>query len=151
MLSVYVGGKSFWDVKAIGTVRASCNVIAVSALWLIKCALARAPPPSILYGGMIITGDVLLRTLVDRRVFVVVGLGSSCINAGSALVIFGRGLLMVYACRCDQIELCSWVRHLHDCRGIRYPRYHLDVCIFTRGALYNVVGGHPLFLLIWGR
>ena len=83
-------------MKAIGMVRASCNVIAVSALWLIVRVLACVPPPSILYGGMIITGDVLLRTLVDRLVFVVVGLGSSCINAGSALVIFGRAPGVVF-------------------------------------------------------
>ena len=98
---MYVGGTSFRGVKDIGTVRASWNIIAVSALRLINHALACVPPPSILYGGMIITGDVLLRTLVDRHVFVVVGLGSSCINAGSALVIFGRapGVLL---------RVCRW-------------------------------------------
>ena len=76
-------------MKAIGMVRASCNGITVSALWLINCELACVPPPSILYGGMIITGDVLSPTLLDRCVFVGVG-RSGCINAGSVLVIFGR-------------------------------------------------------------
>ena len=90
MLSVYVGGTSFWGVKAIGMVRASCNIIAVSALWLINHALARVPPPSILYGGMIITGDVLSCTLFDWRVFVGARHVSCCINVGLALVMFGR-------------------------------------------------------------
>ena len=90
MLSVYFGGTSFCGVKAIGMVRASCNIIAVSALWLINHVLACVPPPSIRYGGMIIMGDVLSRTLFDWHVFIGVGLGSCCINAGSALVMFRR-------------------------------------------------------------
>ena len=62
MLSVYVGGTSFRDVKDMGMVRASCNLIALSALWLINHALACVPSPIILYGGMIIAGDVLSHT-----------------------------------------------------------------------------------------
>ena len=93
-----------WD----GT-RASCNVIAVSALWLINRALARVPPPSILYGGMIITGDVLSLTLLDWRVFVGVG-RSSCINAGSVLIIFGRapGVLFRVCRRCMRAVVVKW-------------------------------------------
>ena len=87
---MYVCGTSFCGLKVIGIVRASCTVIVVSALWLINHALARVPPPIILYGGMIITGDVLSLTLVDWRILVGVGLGSGFINADSALVIFGR-------------------------------------------------------------
>ncbi len=101
MLSVYVGGTSFRGVKAIGLARASCNVIAVSALWLINLALARVPSPSILYGGMTMTGDVLSITLLDRRG--VVGVGQSgCISAGPVLVIFGRahGVLLRVCRRC---------------------------------------------------
>ena len=47
-------------------------------------------PPPILYGGMIITGDVFSSTLVDWRVSAFGGLGSGWINAGAALVIFAR-------------------------------------------------------------
>ena len=88
-------------MKAIGPARASCNVIAVSALWLINLALARVPPPSILYGGMTMTGDVLSITLLDRRG--VVGVGQSgCISAGPVRVIFGRahGVLLRVCRRC---------------------------------------------------
>jgi hypothetical protein len=78
-----------WREGSWNGTRASCNVIAVSALWLINRALARVPPPSILYGGMIITGDVLSLTLLDWRVFFGVG-RSGCINANSVLIILGR-------------------------------------------------------------
>ena len=77
----YVDGTSLRGVKDMGMVRASCNVITVSACWLINRALARTPP-GICAGGMMIMGDVVLRTLVDRCVFVVVG----CDLAGSTLV-----------------------------------------------------------------
>ena len=97
---MYVGGTSFRGVKAIGTVRASWNIIAVSALRLINHALACVPPPSILYGGMIMTGDVFSINLLDWRGFPVVR-QSGCINAGSVLVIFGRapGVLL---------RVCRW-------------------------------------------
>ena len=86
----------------MGMVRASCNVIAVSALWLINRVLASVPSPSILYGGMIITGDALSRTLVDRCVSAFGGLGTGWINAGAALVIFGRasGVLFLVCRQC---------------------------------------------------
>ena len=54
----------------------------------IECLLANqsrtcsCPPPSILYGGMIITGDVVVLTLFDLRV-AVAGLVSGSINAGA--------------------------------------------------------------------
>ena len=70
-------------------VRASCNVIPVSARWLINCALARTSPGS-RAGRMMITGDVVSHTRVNCCVSVVVGQGSIWINTGSALVIFGR-------------------------------------------------------------
>ena len=59
-------------------------------------------PPPILYGGMIITGDVFSSTLVDWRVSAFGGLGSGWINAGAALVIFGRapGVLFLDCRRC---------------------------------------------------
>jgi len=69
-------------VKAARGVSASCIVIALSACWLINRALACVPPASIWYGGMIITGDVAVRTLVDQR-FAVVGPVSRRINAGA--------------------------------------------------------------------
>ena len=86
---LYVDGTSLRGVKDMGMVRASCNIIAVRACWLINCARARTSP-GICTGRMVITGDVVLRTLVGRRVSVVAGCGSDWINAGSALVIFGR-------------------------------------------------------------
>ena len=62
---LYVAGASLRGVKDMGMVRASCNVIGVSACWLTNRALARTPP-GIGAGGMMITGDVVLRILVDR-------------------------------------------------------------------------------------
>ena len=70
----YVAGTSLHDVKDMGRVSASRNVIAVSACWLINCALA-CTPPSICAGGMMITGDVVVHTLVDPC-YSVVGCGS---------------------------------------------------------------------------
>ena len=61
-------GTKVRGVKADGGVSASRIVITLSACWLINLALAHVPPPSILYGGIIITGDVLFFTLVDLRV-----------------------------------------------------------------------------------
>ena len=58
----------FCGMKAVGGVSASHIVIPLSACWLINLALARVPPPSILYGGMIITGDLVVLTLFDLRV-----------------------------------------------------------------------------------
>ena len=81
--------ESSWD----GT-RASCNVIAVSALWLINRALARVPPPSILYGGMIITGDVLSLTLLDWRVLLV--LGAPAVSMLVQFLLFLGGLPVYY-------------------------------------------------------
>ncbi len=81
-LSLYAIGMNFRSVKAIGGVSASCIVIALSACWLINLALARVPPPSILYGGMILTGDLVVLTLFDLRV-AGAGLVSGRINAGT--------------------------------------------------------------------
>jgi hypothetical protein len=52
-------------------------------------ALARTPPGTHA-GGMMITGNVVARTLVDHCFPVVVGHGSGWINAGAACVIFVR-------------------------------------------------------------
>ena len=68
-------------VKANVGVSASCIVIALSACWLINLALARVPP-SILYGGIIITGVVVVFTLFDLRV-AGAGLVSGSINVGA--------------------------------------------------------------------
>jgi hypothetical protein len=72
-------------MKATGGVSASRIAIALSACWLINRAFARVPPPSILYGGMIITGDVVVRTLFDLR-FAVVG-------PVSGRIVIGHGIL----------------------------------------------------------
>ncbi len=81
-LSLYAFGTIFYGMKTFGGVSASRIVTALSACWLISLALARVPPPSILYGGMIITGDLMVLTLVNLRV---AGAGpvSGMINAGS--------------------------------------------------------------------
>ena len=81
-------GINFCGVKTVGGVSASHIVIALSACWLINFALARVPPPIILYGGMIITGDLVLLTLFDLRV-AGAGLVSGRINAGAARLIAG--------------------------------------------------------------
>ncbi len=67
-LSSYAIGTNFGGVKTGEGVSASRIVIALSACWLINLALARVPPPSILYGEMIITGDVVVLTLFDLRI-----------------------------------------------------------------------------------
>ena len=69
-------------MNTIGSVSASRIVIVLRACWLINLALARVPPPSILYGGMIITGDLLVLPLVDLRI-VDAGPDSRRINAGA--------------------------------------------------------------------
>jgi len=76
-------GTKVHGVKASGGVSASRIVITLSACWLINLALARVPPPSILYGGIIITGgDVAVFTLFDLHV-AGAGLVSGSINAGA--------------------------------------------------------------------
>ena len=79
--SAYATGINFHGVKICGGVSASLIVIALSACWLINCALALVPPPSILYGGMTITGPSV-PILVDLRV-ARAGLLSGEINAGA--------------------------------------------------------------------
>jgi len=81
-LSSYATGTNFHGVNTIGGVSASRIVIALRACWLINLALAHFPPPSILYGGMIITGPSLVLTLVDLRV-ARAGRLSGRINAGA--------------------------------------------------------------------
>ena len=77
----YVAGTSLRGVKDKGMARASCIVIALTACWLINRALARTSP-GICAGGMIITGDVVSRILVDRCFSVVDWHGSGWVNAG---------------------------------------------------------------------
>ncbi len=79
---MYTTGTNFRGVKICGGVSVSRIVIALSACWLINRALAYVPPPSILYGGMTITGPSLVLTLVDLRV-ARAGLLSGRINAGA--------------------------------------------------------------------
>ena len=64
-LFLYAIGTNFLGMKTDEGVSASRIVTALSACWLINIALARVPPPSIMYGGMIITGDLLVLTLVN--------------------------------------------------------------------------------------
>jgi hypothetical protein len=75
-------------MKTGGGVSASRTVIVLSACWLINLALARVPPPSILYGGMIITGELVLLTLFDLQV-AGAGLVSGRINSGATCLIAG--------------------------------------------------------------
>ena len=81
-------GINFRGVKTGGGVSASRIVIVLSACWLINLALARVPPPSILHGGKIITGELVLLTLFDLRV-AGAGLVSERINAGATRLIAG--------------------------------------------------------------
>ena len=76
-----VARTSVCGVKAMGMVRASCMVIAVSACWLINRALAGTPPGT-RAGEMMIMGDMVPHSLVDRHFSVVVWHGSGWINAG---------------------------------------------------------------------
>ena len=78
--SLYAIGTKFCGVKAVGGVSASCIVIALSACWLINLALAHVPPPSILYGGKIITVDLVVLNVFDLWV-AGAGLVSGRINA----------------------------------------------------------------------
>ena len=80
-LSSYATGTNFHGVNTIGGVSASRIVIALRACWLINLALAHFPPPSILYGGMTITGPSV-PILVDLRV-ARAGVLSGEINAGA--------------------------------------------------------------------
>ncbi len=95
-LSVYAIGTNFRGMKTVGGISASRIVITLSACWLINRALARVPLPSILYRGMIITGDFMLLTLVNLRV-AGVGPVSRRINVGATRWIAGTapGVLVV--------------------------------------------------------
>jgi hypothetical protein len=81
-LSSYGILANFCGVKTVSGVSASRIVIALSACWLINLALAHFPPPSILYGGIIIIGVVVGFTLVNLRA-AGAGLVSGSINAGA--------------------------------------------------------------------
>ena len=63
-------------MKAARGVSASCIVIVLSACWLINLALARIPPGT-WEGRMIITGDVVVHTLVDWRFLI-----AACVSVG---------------------------------------------------------------------
>ncbi len=81
---MYATGTNFRGVNTLGGVSVSRIVIAVRACWLIKRGLARVPPPSILYGGMIITVPPLVLTLGDLRV-ALAGCFSGRVNAIDAI------------------------------------------------------------------
>ncbi len=138
----YVDRRSLRGVTDMGMVRASCNIIAVSACWLINRALARTPP-GICAGGMMIMGDVVSRTLVDRCISVVVGRGSGWINAGSARLIFGRAPSVLFWVwrrwlRAVVIKLRFAVgSHICIIAGASNIR-----CIITMGA--SSLGGLPI-------
>ena len=78
----YAMGTYVCGVKADVGVSASHILITLNACWLINLTLARVPPPSILYGGIIITGVVVVFILFDLRV-AGAGLVSGSINAGA--------------------------------------------------------------------
>ena len=86
----YATGTNVRGVNVNGGVSASRIVIALSACQLINLAFACVPPPSILYGGMIITGDVVVLTLFDLRVAGGACLVSGSINAGATRCIVGN-------------------------------------------------------------
>jgi hypothetical protein len=92
-------GINLHGVKTVGGVSASCVVIALSARWLINLALARVPPPSSLYWGMLLTGDLVLLSLFDVRV-TGAGLVSRRINVGTTRLIAGiaPGVLLRVIC-----------------------------------------------------
>ncbi len=81
-------GINLCDVKTVGGVSASRIVIVLSARWLINLALALVPPPSILYWGMLLTGDLVLLSLFNLWVVGAV-LVSGRINAGTTCLIAG--------------------------------------------------------------
>ncbi len=92
-------GINLCGVKTVGGVSASRIVIALSARLLINLALAHVPPPSILYWGMLLTGDLVLLSLFDLRV-AGAGLVSGRINAGTPRLIAGTtpGVLLHVIC-----------------------------------------------------
>ncbi len=92
-------GINLRGVKTVGGVSASCIVITLSARWLINLALARVPPPSSLYWGMLLTGDLVLLTLFNLRV-AGAGLVSGRINVGTTRLIAGTapGVLLRVIC-----------------------------------------------------
>ena len=103
----------------------------------INRALACVPPPSIINGGMIITGDVLFITLIDRRVFVGVG-RSGCINAGSVLVICGRapGVLFrvcLWCMRTVRMSDCC-LQGIEPCECKRKGHRWIDNRVFRLGS-----------------
>ncbi len=75
-------------MKAARGVSASCIVIVLSACWLINLALARIPPGT-WEGRMIITGDVVVSTLVDWRFSMVVCVSLEGFIVGATLQIAG--------------------------------------------------------------
>ena len=103
-------GINFCGVKAVGCVSASRIVITLSARWLINLALAHVPPPSILYGGMIITGDLVLLPLFDLWV-AGAGLISGRINVGAMCLIAGTtpGVLLHVICWCVRVSFIKFL------------------------------------------
>ena len=81
-------GINLRGVKTVGGVSASRIVILLSARWQINLALARVPPPSSLYWGMLLTGDLVFLSLFDVRV-AGAGLVSGRINVGTTRLIAG--------------------------------------------------------------
>ena len=101
-------------------------------------------------------GDVFSITLLDQRGFVGVG-QSGCINAGSVLVISGiaPGVLLRVCRQCMHAVVINlrFAVGSHVCMIAGASEIH---SIFQmgasslRGSFYNVIVGHPLFLLIRG-
>ncbi len=150
-LSLYAIGTNFFGVKAIGGVSASHIVMALSACWLINLALACVPPPSILYRGMIITGDLVLLTLFDLRV-AGAGLVSGKINTGATHLIAGTapGVLFCVIRWWVHVSfiknsLVRRVTRFHDRWGIGNSWYCYYVLSFALCFLLMHAIVHPLF------
>ena len=152
-MSSYAIGTNLHGMKATRGVSASCIVIALSACWLINHALACIPPPSILYNGVIITGGVVVRTLVDLR-FAVVGPVSGRISKHRcySLNCWYRPWCIIScdppvgAWSCYQILLGHQVTRLDDCCGLRNSCY-LALCPHFHAVFPNSnVIVHPLFV-----
>ncbi len=117
-------------MKIFGGVSASRIVIALSARWLINLELACVPSPSILYGDMVITGDLVLLTLFDVRV-AGAGLVSGRINIGKTRLIAGTAPGVI-------------LRFIHWCVRVSFIKFLLAVgsrAFMIAGALEILVIG----------
>jgi hypothetical protein len=148
-LSAYVMGTYVRGVKANVGVSASCIVITLSACWLINLALACVPPPSNLYGGIIITGVVVVFTLFNRRwcwtcirEYQCKCYAFNCRYRSWCIILCDP---LVSACIIYQVSLGRWVTRFHDRRGIGNSFYWRTVLLFALWFHLTNVIVHPLF------